>query len=123
MEYYERLQRTRKHGDWRGWLLYFLQGVDVTAQLAAAQITALIALRDTYRARFAGQTAVLALIDALFANPITDAKRAAREMQRSDPTARHAIAASGCRLAAGSDRPPLGSLVRGARDRGTAAEA
>ena len=24
-EYYERLQRTRTHGDWRGWLAYFLQ--------------------------------------------------------------------------------------------------
>ncbi|MBS0443282.1 MAG: Fic family protein [Proteobacteria bacterium] len=92
-EYYERLQRTRTHGDWRGWLLYFLEGVEVTARLAAAQVTALIALRDTYRARFAGQAGVLALIDALFANPITDAKRAAREMKKSDPTARNAIAA------------------------------
>ena len=92
-EYYERLQRTRTHGDWRGWLHYFLEGVEVTARLAAAQVTALIALRDTYRARFAGQAGVLALIDALFANPITDAKRAAREMKKSDPTARNAVAA------------------------------
>lgn len=93
LEYYERLQRTRTHGDWRGWLMYFLQGVEVTARLAARQVTALISLRDTYRARFAGQAGVLSLIDALFANPITDAKRAAREMKKSDPTARAAISA------------------------------
>jgi Fic family protein len=93
VEYYERLQRTRTHGDWRGWLIYFLQGVEITARLAAGQVTALIAMRDAWRSRFSGQAGVLALIDALFANPITDAKRAAREMRKSDPTARAAIAA------------------------------
>lgn len=92
-DYYERLQRTRTHGDWRGWLIYFLQGVEVTARLAAEQVTALIDLRDRYRARFAGQVGVLALIDALFRNPITDAKLAARVMGKSDPTARNAIGA------------------------------
>ncbi len=92
-EYYERLQRTRTRGDWRGWLDYFLHGVEVTARLAAEQVTALIDLRDRYRSRFQGQAGVLTLIDALFENPITDAKRAARVMHKSDPTARAAIAA------------------------------
>jgi Fic family protein len=92
-EYYERLQRTRTHGDWRGWLVYFLLGVEVTARMAAEQVTALIDLRDRYRARFARQAGVLTLIDALFKNPITDAKRAARVMKKSDPTARAAISA------------------------------
>lgn len=92
-EYYERLQRTRTHGDWRGWLAYFLQGVEVTARMAAEQVTALIDMRDRYRARFPGQAGVLSLIDALFKNPMTDAKRAARVMKKSDPTARAAIAA------------------------------
>ena len=91
--YYESLQRTRTHADWRGWLAYFLQGVEVTARMAAQQVTALIDLRDRYRARFVGQAGVLALIDALFENPFTDAKRAARAMKKSDPTARAAIAA------------------------------
>lgn len=91
--YYELLQRTRTHGDWRGWLLYFLEGVEVTARLAAEQVTALIDLRERYRAAFARQPGVLALIDALFQNPFTDAKRAARVMAKSDPTARNAIAA------------------------------
>lgn len=92
-EYYERLQRTRTHGDWRGWLLYFLVGVQVTARLAAEQVTALIELRERYHARFAGRAGVQALIDALFQNPIIDAKLAARAMNKSDPTARAAMAA------------------------------
>jgi len=90
-EYYQRLQRTRTHGDWRGWLLYFLMGVEITARLAAEQVTALIELRDRYRSRFAGKPALLALIDGLFRNPITDARQAATVMKRSDPTARNAI--------------------------------
>ena len=92
-EYYERLQRTRTHGDWRGWLRYFLMGVEITARMAAEQVTALIDLRERYRARFHTQGGVLALIDALFRNPITDARQAARAMNKSDPTARSAIAA------------------------------
>lgn len=93
MEYYDRLQRTRTHADWRGWLVYFLQGVEVTARIAAEQVTALIDLRERYRARFRRKAGVLELIDALFENPITDARRAARVMNKSDPIARAAIAA------------------------------
>jgi Fic family protein len=93
IEYYDRLQRTRTHADWRGWLLYFLEGVEITARLAAEQVTALIDLRERYRERFRGQPGVQMLIDALFKNPITDAKHAARVMSKSDPTARAAIAA------------------------------
>lgn len=92
-EYYERLQRTRTHGDWRGWLIYFLMGVEITARMAAEQVTALIDLRERYRARFHAQAGVLALIEALFRNPITDARQAAKAMNKSDPTARAAIAA------------------------------
>lgn len=92
-DYYRSLQRTRTHGDWRGWLVYFLQGVEVTARMAAEQVGALIQLRDRYRARFMGHAGVLVLIDALFENPLTDAKRAARVMRKTDPTARAAIAA------------------------------
>lgn len=91
-DYYERLQRTRTRGDWRGWLLYFLAGVEITARLAAQQVTALLALRERYRAEFPGNGGMQMLLDALFQNPLTDAKRAAQVMHKSDPTARAAIA-------------------------------
>lgn len=32
LEYYDRLQRVRTHGDWEGWLAYFLRGVHETAR-------------------------------------------------------------------------------------------
>lgn len=91
-DYYERLQRTRTRGDWRGWLLYFLAGVEITARLAAEQVNALLALRERYRAQFPGNGGMQMLLDSLFQNPLTDAKRAARVMHKSDPTARAAIA-------------------------------
>lgn len=91
-EYYERLQRTRTHGDWAGWLEYFLLGVEITARLAAQQVTALNDLRDAWHARFAGQAGAIKLVDALFENPLMDAKRAAQVTGRSDPSARQAIA-------------------------------
>ena len=92
-EYYERLQRTRTHGDWAGWLEYFLLGVEITARMAALQVTALNDLRDAWRERFVGQAGVIKLVDALFVNPLMDAKRAALVTSRSDPSARQAIAA------------------------------
>ena len=91
-DYYERLQRTRTRGDWRGWLLYFLAGVEITARLAAEQVTALLALRERYQAQFLGNGGMQLLLDSLFQNPLTDAKRAARVMNKTDPTARAAIA-------------------------------
>lgn len=92
-EYCECLQRTRTHGDWRGWLRYFLQGVEVTARLAATQVTALINLRERNLSRFASNAGIMVLIDALFENPLVDAQRAARVMKKTAPTARAAIAA------------------------------
>ena len=90
-DYYDLLQRARTRNDWRRWLLYFLSGVEVTARLAAEQAVALLGLRERYRARFSGDGTVLALIDALFENPLTTARHAARAIGKSDPTARSAI--------------------------------
>ena len=90
-DYYDLLQRARTRNDWRRWLLYFLSGVEVTARLAAEQAVALLGLRERYRARFIGDGTVLALIDALFENPLTTARHAAKAIGKSDPTARSAI--------------------------------
>jgi Fic family protein len=92
-EYYERLQRTRTHGDWAAWIEYFLIGVEITARLAVQQVAALNDLADSYRAKFSGHAGIVRLIDALFVNPLIDVKRAATIMKKSDPTARQAISA------------------------------
>lgn len=68
-KYYEALQRVRTHGDWSGWLLFFLNGVTPTAQDARQQSQRLLDLREEYRLRLLNRPKVLALVDELFANP------------------------------------------------------
>jgi Fic family protein len=50
-DYYDVLQRVRTHGDWEGWLRFFLVGVEAVANQAADTVTALVILFDRDRAR------------------------------------------------------------------------
>lgn len=50
-DYYEALQRVRTHGDWEGWLRFYLMGVEAVANQAADTVTALVTLFDRDRAR------------------------------------------------------------------------
>jgi cell filamentation protein, protein adenylyltransferase len=93
-DYYEKLLRVSTHGDWDGWLLYFLTGVSAQAQEAAELADRLLALHNRYRESLQAQhvTAnVLALIDALFENPLMYTRRAEEVLGVSAPTARATI--------------------------------
>lgn len=90
-DYYSLLQRTRTHCEWRPWLVFFLNGVRTIAQDAARQAKELFDLREAYRQHLARHTNALTLLDALFLNPYLTARRAARILEKSDPTARLAI--------------------------------
>jgi Fic family protein len=91
--YYESLQGVRTRGDWRSWLLYFLGGVEETANRATAQAKSLLDLREEYRNRFIGKVRLVALLDVLFENPYITAQRAAQTLGVTQPTARREIAA------------------------------
>ena len=52
-DYYEHLNRVRTHGDWEGWLGFFLDGVAETAQQAVDTAQRLLALLANDRARIA----------------------------------------------------------------------
>lgn len=52
-DYYEHLNRVRTHGDWEGWLGFFLDGVAETAQQAVDTAQRLLALLARDRARIA----------------------------------------------------------------------
>ena len=52
-DYYENLNRVRTHGDWEGWLGYFLDGVAETAQQAVDTAQRLLALLARDRERVA----------------------------------------------------------------------
>lgn len=50
-DYYEALQRIRTHGDWEGWLRFFLIGVEAVADEATSTAESLSELFTTDRAR------------------------------------------------------------------------
>lgn len=50
-EYYERLQRVRTHGDWEGWLAFYLSGIQVVARQATETARRIVALFERDRAR------------------------------------------------------------------------
>jgi Fic family protein len=93
-DYYDQLLRVSTHGDWNGWILYFLTGVSIQAQEAADLADRLLELHNRYRERLQAKhvTAnVLALIDALFDNPLIYTRRAEALLGVSAPTARSTI--------------------------------
>lgn len=92
-DYYKLLQRIRTHGDWHGWLVFFLAGVAETATRAVAQAGRLMDLREEYRARLKAAPRALELLDELFTNPYITVARAAAALKVSNPTARQAVAA------------------------------
>lgn len=91
--YYDRLQAVRTHGDWTGWILYVLDGVEQTAREALAQTASLLDLREAFRAEVRGKAKALELVDLLFSNPIVTVARAQQALGVSYPTASAAIAA------------------------------
>src|SRR5260370_42709415 len=50
-EYYDHLQRVRTHGDWEGWLRFFLEGVINTSDEAMFTTRRILALFEKHAAR------------------------------------------------------------------------
>lgn len=92
-DYYELLQRTHTQGDWRGWIAYFLAGVRVVAEDGCGQARELLALREQLRNKVRNEANALMLVDALFANPYLNIKRAAAILKKTYPTAKKAVEA------------------------------
>lgn len=93
-DYYEKLLRVSTHGDWDGWIAYFLAGVSVQAQEAIDLADRLLGLYDRYRELLQTEHATanaLFLIDALFENPLMYTSRAEAVLGVSAPTARATI--------------------------------
>src|SRR5207248_2531691 len=90
-DYYAYLQRIRTHGDWAGWLRYFLTAVRDTARSAIDQSQSILKLRERFRAKLAKQHRALTLLDELFINPYTTVARAMKHLGVSAPTATKTI--------------------------------
>ncbi|HET6654914.1 MAG TPA: Fic family protein [Gammaproteobacteria bacterium] len=94
--YYEALQRVRTHGDWEGWLQFFLQGVADTARLATDTARRLLELFDEDREKLQafkrGAGSAIRVQQYLQAHPIAAATDMAYALDLSPPAVRSALA-------------------------------
>lgn len=93
-EYYDALQRVRTHGDWEGWMAYYLEGVDWTARQALQTTTDLLELFKYDRARVdeaASGAGALRVYDVLQQRAIVSIKRVADGAGVAIPTATRAM--------------------------------
>jgi Fic family protein len=94
-EYYRLLNHVRTTGDWEAWIAFFLEGVRVTADGAAATAQRLQALfaEDRERVARAGRRAASALRvhDALKARPVASVQDIRARSDLSFPTAGSAV--------------------------------
>jgi Fic family protein len=93
-EYYDRLLRVSTHGDWLGWLRYFLEGVPVQGHAAVQDAERLLDLQAAYHGRLVEakvRPAARDLVEPLFINPYVNARRATEILNVTSPTARAAI--------------------------------
>jgi Fic family protein len=89
--YYDALLRVRTDGDWHGWLLFFLTGVQETAVRAAGQARAIMHIREEHRHKLQGKPKALALVDELLRAPYITVAEAQRLLDVTNPTARAAV--------------------------------
>ena len=93
--YYEYLQRVRTHGDWEGWMRFFLNGVIETADEALATTRRILALFDKNRRQLEGlgraASSALRVHDHLRAKPITGVREMAKELDLTYPTVASAL--------------------------------
>ncbi|HQZ16320.1 MAG TPA: Fic family protein [Vicinamibacteria bacterium] len=73
--YYDRLQAIRDHGDWEGWLAFFLKGVIEVGAEATETARRILALRESHRSMIADKLGRAAgnghrVLEALFNRPI-----------------------------------------------------
>ena len=94
-DYYAALQRVRTHGDWEGWLRFFLIGVEEVALEATATAEALFDLFASDRAKVErlGRAAPSALrvFDLLCQRILVSPARAAKELGITWPTVQAAV--------------------------------
>jgi len=94
-EYYDRLNRIRTHGDWEGWLRFFLRGIGETAQQAVDTARGLLALFDADRERIRGLGRIagscLQLHELLTRHPIVNIAQAAERTEINRTTITNCI--------------------------------
>jgi Fic family protein len=96
-EYYEALQRVRTDGDWKRWILFFLEAVAQTSRQATETARRILKQFETDRDRIASlgrrANSALRVHDYLKGKPYLRIQPAASELGLSSPTVRSAAEA------------------------------
>jgi len=94
-EYYDRLDAVRLKGDWLGWLRFFGEGVEQTAQQAADTVRLILQLFEEDRRRIEGlgrkADSVYRVLALLCRHPIMTIPNAADLLDLTPPTIRSAV--------------------------------
>ncbi len=94
-EYYDRLDAVRLKGDWLGWLRFFLEGVEQTAQQATDTAGNILKLfeEDRRKVEGLGRKAGSAhrMLEMLRRHPLTTIPNAAPQLNLTPPTIRSAV--------------------------------
>jgi Fic family protein len=94
-DYYDALQRVRTHGDWEGWLRFYLIGVEEVASQATETARSLLALFEADRERVRkvgrGAASALSVYEFLRRKIIVSIPRAAEATSLSRPTVTAAL--------------------------------
>lgn len=90
--YYDRLQAVRERGEIEEWVQFFSAGVEEQADQSSARIRSLIDIRERYRREAMNDRSALpAVIDVIFRNPVVTTPTLMRAADVSQPTARAAL--------------------------------
>lgn len=86
-EYYEHLMAIRHHGDWEGWLKFFLRGVAEVSRSATNTARAILNLREDHRQRMGTTVNGQRLLDYLFLHPLLSVRMVEQHLQCTFATA------------------------------------
>lgn len=90
-EYYDRLMAVRTHGDFEGWVKFFLRGVAEISSQATNIAREILAIREKHRevlsSRGSATSNSLALLEHLYEHPIVTVNRVADLLGVTFPTA------------------------------------
>ena len=94
-EYYDHLQRVRTHGDWEGWLRFFLEGVISTSEEAVTTTRRILALfeKDRRQIEKLGRAAASAfrVHEYMQKKPIAGIREMERDLDLTYPTVAGAL--------------------------------
>lgn len=96
-EYYKRLQAVRDQGDWEGWLVFFLRGVQATSAEATETARRIVRMREAHRQLIVeqlgtGASNALTLLESLYRRPIISVQRAVEVAHLAFPNANALVA-------------------------------